>query len=76
MSCKYVCHVVKGLIHFGIATETPKGTKNKHQSLMGIICQVNVALQICTRINKYPTCTSSFHLDTLNIMANLDSPFN
>ena len=36
VSCKHMCHVVKGLIHFGIATETPKGTKNKHQSLMGM----------------------------------------
>ena len=39
MSCKYMCHVVKGLIYFGIETIniTPKGTKNKHLSLMGIM---------------------------------------
>ena len=29
VSCKHLCHVVKGLIHFGIATETPKGTIKK-----------------------------------------------
>ena len=40
-----MCHVIEGLIHFGIATETPKGTKTKHQSLMDITCQVNFALQ-------------------------------
>ena len=46
MSCKYMCHVVKGLIYFGIATIKLPKELNINISHKWVSCQVNFALQI------------------------------